>query len=161
MKHLVIPQEVFDSVMSSLRPYTLGYEDFDFDEPIKESPFFSLRSVFLSPHFNASEVVHSVTAGIQKIPNEISAACLFNAAVLARDVLEPLRTVLGRPVHVSSWFRCPQLNQSVGGVRNSYHLYARAADIPLDFVELLKVLPWLRDNNIQHINYKTFVHVQV
>lgn len=44
-------------------------------------------------------------------------------------LMEKIRATLGdRPVHVHSWFRCPDWNRRVGGVANSQHLAGRATD---------------------------------
>jgi uncharacterized protein YcbK (DUF882 family) len=43
--------------------------------------------------------------------------------------LEELRAKLGKPITVTSGFRCPFHNVEVGGARNSQHILGRAADI--------------------------------
>jgi len=45
------------------------------------------------------------------------------------DVLQAVRTGLGRPMVVTSGFRCPAHNAAVGGAPGSLHLVGRAADI--------------------------------
>lgn len=47
---------------------------------------------------------------------------------LARQ-LQRARNQIGRPFIINSWYRPPRINQAVGGVSNSQHLYGRAADI--------------------------------
>ena len=44
-------------------------------------------------------------------------------------VLDPARGKWGKPIHVSSGYRCPELNKAVGGVPTSQHLKGEAADI--------------------------------
>lgn len=45
-------------------------------------------------------------------------------------VLEAMRHVTGdRPLQIVSGYRSPVTNHSVGGARNSQHLYGRAADV--------------------------------
>jgi len=46
----------------------------------------------------------------------------------ATEVFEPVRALVG-PLHVNSGYRCPNLNVVVGGVVNSYHQLALAADV--------------------------------
>lgn len=36
---------------------------------------------------------------------------------------------MGKPIHVSSGYRCPELNKKVGGVPNSQHMKGEAADL--------------------------------
>lgn len=43
--------------------------------------------------------------------------------------LDQLRIAYGKPIYVSSGFRCPQLNTAVGGVQNSVHQKGWAADV--------------------------------
>ena len=43
--------------------------------------------------------------------------------------LEQLRVRLGKPVILSCGYRCPQHNQEVGGVPNSYHTQGLAAEV--------------------------------
>ena len=45
------------------------------------------------------------------------------------NVLQPLRTALGVEMHINSGYRCPELNEAVGGVPNSMHLRGEAADV--------------------------------
>ena len=43
--------------------------------------------------------------------------------------LDDLRVMLGRPIYVTSGYRCPYHNANVGGVSNSQHVLGKAADI--------------------------------
>lgn len=60
-------------------------------------------------------------------PDEVVA----NLRVLAEQ-LEVLRAKVGRPVYIVSGYRTPDYNRSVGGARNSQHVFGRAADIRVD-----------------------------
>jgi len=46
--------------------------------------------------------------------------------------LETLREAVGRPIHVTSGYRCPAHNYETGGVENSQHVQGCAADIWVD-----------------------------
>jgi len=52
----------------------------------------------------------------------------ISAERFAAEVFEPIRTLVG-PLHVNSGYRCPALNSVVGGVVNSRHMLALAADV--------------------------------
>lgn len=52
-----------------------------------------------------------------------------NLVTLVDRVLDPLRESWGGPICVSSGYRCPMLNEKVGGVEGSYHTRGMAADI--------------------------------
>jgi uncharacterized protein YcbK (DUF882 family) len=43
--------------------------------------------------------------------------------------LEQLRSIIGRPIPITSGYRCPEHNLAVGGVPRSQHLTGRAADV--------------------------------
>ncbi len=84
----------------------------------------------LSPHFRLSEFTKSRTADkhqLYNIPRE--EAEVVNLRALALHVLEPVRSLLGSYVIVTSGFRCATLNRLVGGSVNSQHLLGEAADI--------------------------------
>lgn len=52
-----------------------------------------------------------------------------NLGRLARELLEPLRAVLGVPLRVTSGYRAPEHNAAVGGSETSQHMDGTAADI--------------------------------
>jgi hypothetical protein len=81
----------------------------------------------LSTHFTLEELVHSQTADRQDIDNTPTAEIVENLRILARG-LEAVRALLGRPMIISSGYRCPRLNQVVGGATNSDHMRGLAAD---------------------------------
>jgi len=43
--------------------------------------------------------------------------------------LQKLRAVLNRPIRVTSGYRTPEHNKTIGGAKYSQHLYGKAADI--------------------------------
>lgn len=78
--------------------------------------------------------------------------------------LERLREICGgRPVIITSGHRCAKHNAAVGGVSNSKHLTARAADVvirgvtPQEITTLIKYLiPSLRA-----LPYKDYTHIDL
>lgn len=46
--------------------------------------------------------------------------------------LEALRTLVNKPIHVNSAFRCQAHNKAIGGVFGSFHCLGKAADIVID-----------------------------
>lgn len=82
----------------------------------------------LSENFTLEELVFSETAmrkGYDNTPNADHVSMLQRLCV---ELLEPIRSKLGVPIHINSGFRCNKLNKSVGGSDNSAHLYGCAAD---------------------------------
>ena len=83
-------------------------------------------------YFTISEMLHSPTAVARKIWNGCGRTEEDNLTALIENVLEPARVRYGKPVHVSSGYRCPQLNSLVKGAAQSQHLKGEAADIYTD-----------------------------
>jgi hypothetical protein len=67
-----------------------------------------------------------------------------NLAVLANEVLEPIRTLWGAPIRCVSGYRSPQHNARVGGAPQSLHMRGQAADIvPADLDWVARSPSWL------------------
>jgi len=80
-------------------------------------------------YYTMSELTSSPTArrkGIDNTPNGVQRAAL---TALVTNILDPLREAYGKPIVVTSGFRCPRLNRAVGGVAKSQHMKGEAADI--------------------------------
>ena len=84
--------------------------------------------MILTEHFTLDELVASEIAARQGIDNEPGVEVIANLRVLA-DGLEQVRAVLGQPIHITSGYRCPALNQAVGGAPGSAHVRGLAADL--------------------------------
>ena len=80
-------------------------------------------------YFSFQEMERSDTAVRYAIDNTIPESLKNNVAGLVDNVLDPLREAWGRPLAVSSGYRCPALNKAVGGSATSHHLRGMAADI--------------------------------
>lgn len=83
----------------------------------------------LSEHFSLAEFTRSATATARGIDNTPSSAVIENLRNLCEKVLEPLRQWYGKPITISSGYRCPELNKVVGGAKNSQHMTGEAADL--------------------------------
>lgn len=53
--------------------------------------------------------------------------------------LDEIRKIYGKPIYISSGYRCKELNDLVGGVSNSQHLTGFAVDIQYD-LDLIKAI---------------------
>lgn len=80
-------------------------------------------------HFTIQEFTRSATAQRLQIANVPPPAACAALRRLVEQVLDPLREAWGRPLRVTSGYRCPELNQAVGGVPHSQHTMGEAADI--------------------------------
>lgn len=91
-------------------------------------------------YFSLAEFIHSATAKRLNIDNTPTFEIVDNLNRLA-DYLDNIREKLGKPILVSSGYRCPVLNKAVGGVANSQHQKGLAADLVCaDMAKLESVL---------------------
>ena len=80
-------------------------------------------------YFSINELTSSATALREGIDNRPSKCAYHLLHVLADQLLDPIREAWGKPIIVSSGYRCKELNALVGGVKNSHHILGCAADI--------------------------------
>jgi len=88
----------------------------------------------LSDNFTLSELTKSGTAkrfdySEQFTPPE---SVIESLTLLCKEVLQPIRDSLEKPITVSSGYRCPRLNSKIGGSSTSQHQKGEAADINLN-----------------------------
>jgi len=81
----------------------------------------------LTPHFTLEELCFSQEAARAGIDNTPSREGVANLVRLAK-MLEKVRALMKNPIHISSGFRCAELNTRIGGSAKSAHLEGRAAD---------------------------------
>lgn len=80
-------------------------------------------------YFTIRELTKSDTAmryGISNIPNKQQEDNLIK---LVENILDPLREAYGKPIIVTSGFRCEKLNKIVKGSKTSQHQSGEAVDI--------------------------------
>ena len=82
----------------------------------------------LSKNFTLSEFVDSPTAKKNRIDNTPTSEIISNLNMLCTNVLEPLRSLLKKPINLNSGYRCKALNTALGGSKNSQHMEGKAAD---------------------------------
>jgi uncharacterized protein YcbK (DUF882 family) len=79
----------------------------------------------LSPHFTLDELTHTDHREIDNTPTQDEISNLQQLA----NFLEEVKTVLGgKPIMISSGFRCKALNDAVGSKDSSQHRTGFAAD---------------------------------
>ena len=107
----------------------------------------------LTPHFSLEEFVRSATAQAKGIDNSLNPtakadqAVIRNLKALCENILEPLRDHACQPMVISSGYRCPALNNAVGGSKTSQHLTGEACDIHIPSIILGKQwMEWIMDN---------------
>lgn len=82
-------------------------------------------------YFTIGELTSSATARRYNIKNVPGVMELNNLIALVENLLDPLRELLGKPINISSGYRCRALNSKVGGSKTSQHMKGQAADIYL------------------------------
>jgi uncharacterized protein YcbK (DUF882 family) len=91
-------------------------------------------------YFSIAEMVKSDTATKYKISNTPTEEIATKLTALIDNILDPLREAYGKPITISSGYRCGALNAKVGGASNSQHLSGEAADITVGTKDGNKVL---------------------
>lgn len=84
--------------------------------------------------------------------------------LLVQSVLQPTRTEFSSSFRILSGFRSPDLNQAIGGSRNSDHLLGAAVDFSSDNLE--GIYYWMYHNKLpfrQLIYYpdQKFIHASI
>ena len=122
----------------------------------------------LSKHFTLEEMIYSDTANKHSINNLPTTGEIIALRELVIRLLQPLRIAYGKPIYISSGYRCPELNKLVGGVPSSQHVKGEAADCVVDgsasdLLDILQVtaLPFdqailYRKQNFLHLSLRPF-----
>ena len=105
----------------------------------------------MAKYFTLAEMLKSETAEKNKIQNIPSAEIEQNIEELLA-VLDDLREFYGKPIKITSGYRCATLNKLVGGSPTSAHVIGYAADLqPVQgsFEEFkASVLEWLDKSEV-------------
>jgi len=86
----------------------------------------------LSKNLSLREVVRSTTAKRLGLKNEPDDPQITNLKLVAEQIFQPLRDHFDVPIYVSSGYRSPRLNSSIGGSVTSQHCQGRALDLDAD-----------------------------
>lgn len=101
----------------------------------------------LSQHFSLEELTASETAsrkGWDNTPNDQELANLKRLATM----LEAVRTIIGKPIHINSGFRSKQVNDAVGSKDSSQHRLGCAADLKVHGMSSREVVIKIRDSGL-------------
>ena len=94
-----------------------------------------LQVGMLSQFVSRKEAYYSKMAVQRGIVNVPSPAQEVLIKRFCREYIDPLRLKLGTPIHFNSFYRCPKLNEAVGGASSSDHMVLDdvvAADLDTD-----------------------------
>lgn len=114
----------------------------------------------LTKNFTLGEMIYSDTAKAKGIDNTPSEEVIENLKALCENLLQPVRDLYGKAMHVNSGYRSPALNKAVSGSATSDHLVGRSADIKVYNPKELHTLVLNSGLEFdQLILYPTFVHM--
>ena len=118
----------------------------------------------LTEHFSLEELTHSDLALRKGIKNDPTPDVISNLTRLA-GLLEQVRKYLNKPISINSGYRCPELNQSVGGQKASQHLLGCAADIKVTGMTPDEIVKAIIQTDIQFDQmireFDSWVHISV
>jgi hypothetical protein len=102
----------------------------------------------ISKHVSYKEGVYSITALRLGLKNDPSDDHLYNMIKVSENVFEPLRTHVGGPIKINSFYRGPELNKAIGGSAKSQHCHGQAIDIDDTFghASNAEMFNWIKAN---------------
>lgn len=83
-------------------------------------------------YFKSWEIVNSTKAKENNIDNTPTEDEIINNLNHTLQRLNAIREGYGKPIIISSGYRCPELNELVGGAKDSKHLTGLAVDLKWD-----------------------------
>lgn len=86
-------------------------------------------------HFKFIEMIRSAKADQYNIDNFPNDCDIIDNIINTMENLDVIREMYGKPLNISSGYRCPELNKKVNGKEKSQHLKGQAADINCGSVE--------------------------
>ena len=80
-------------------------------------------------YFTFLEMIKSSTADKNNINNNPTNPEIIDNINYTMERLDEIREKYGKPIIITSGYRCQELNEKVGGKSNSFHLKGLAADL--------------------------------
>ncbi len=124
----------------------------------------SIKGTITGNYFSDKELYHSATAKKYNLDNTPTQEAWKNLYALRDNILNPAREKYGSCIYINCAYRCPAVNNKVGGASTSQHLTGHAADIttktPKGNIELFKILVEL--GNFDQLIWEgngTWIHV--
>jgi len=120
----------------------------------------------ISKHISYSEATNSNTANRKGITNKPTPEILNSMEYTANRCFEPLREWYGKPIRISSFYRCKLLNNVLGGSKTSQHPKGEAIDMTVGTKEgNKKIYDWCKaniefDQLINEYDY-SWVHISI
>jgi len=106
----------------------------------------------LSKYFTLKEVIKSETAVRKDIDNTPTDEIISQLKNTCEIIMDVIREKYGKPIRVTSGYRCVELNKSIGGSSRSQHC-ALNGDAAIDFefydmdMDLEEVFKWITEES--------------
>jgi hypothetical protein len=103
----------------------------------------------VSEFVTMAEAIKSQQAVRLGLDNKPTADQLLNMQYVAKNVFDRVRKHFGKPIAITSFFRCYALNKTIGGSATSQHCNGEAIDIDGDVlggVHNAEIFHFIKDN---------------
>lgn len=118
--------------------------------------------MLLSQHFSLEEMTLSQEAARKGLSNQPTPRALENLKRITAT-LEEIRTLVGKPINISSGYRSPAVNAAVGGAAKSAHVLGLAADINVGGLTPQALARIIRASGIKYdqliLEFDRWVHI--
>ena len=81
----------------------------------------------LTPHFTIEELAGTSNDKYKKL-NLLKAQEHMGKMYMLAGFAERVREIIGKPMIITSGYRCPELNKAIGGAITSQHIFCEAID---------------------------------
>lgn len=81
----------------------------------------------LTPHFTIEELAGTSVEKYKKL-NLLKAQEQMGKMYMLAGFAERVREIVGKPLIITSGYRCPELNKAIGGALTSQHIFCEAID---------------------------------
>lgn len=81
----------------------------------------------LTPHFTIEELAGTSVEKYKKL-NLLKAQEQMGKMYMLAGFAERVREIIGKPMIITSGYRCPELNKAIGGALTSQHIFCEAID---------------------------------
>ncbi|NDB58301.1 peptidase M15 [bacterium] len=118
----------------------------------------------LSDHFSLEELTYSDLAVRHGIDNNPNGDIVVNLTRLAK-LLERVRLLLNKPIHINSAYRSPEVNNLLGSKPTSQHCVGCAADIKVGSMTPDQVVKAIVHSDIPYDQvireFDSWVHISI
>ena len=114
-------------------------------------------------NFKISELIYSETAVKNNINNMSDINSLDNMIELICYCLQPIRDKIKKPMIITSGYRNTEVNNLVGGAKNSQHKKGQAVDFIIKGMTVAEIVNFIKNNGFEYdqlINeYNKWCHI--